>query len=79
MEDLQLAAWEVSGDSTMIWEYQRGLPSSLWLDGGTNTAYQSAWKKWCGWCAERKIDPLSCGVEPFLDFLADLFEQGLQH
>ena len=33
MEDLQLAAWKVSGDSTMIWEYQRGLPSSLWLDG----------------------------------------------
>ena len=46
---------------------------------GTNTAYQSAWKRWCGWCAERKIDPLSCGVQPFLDFLADLFEQGLQH
>ena len=45
----------------------------------TNTAYQSAWKRWCGWCAERKIDPLSCGVQPFLDILADLFEQGLQH
>ena len=46
---------------------------------GTNTAYQSAWKRWCSWCAERKIDLLSCGVQPFLDFLADLFEQGLQH
>ena len=46
---------------------------------GTNTAYQSAWKRWCSWCAERKIDTLSCGVQPFLDFLADLFEQGLQH
>ena len=33
---------------------------------------------WCGWCAERKIDPLSCGVQSS-DFLADLFEQGLQH
>ena len=73
MEDLQLAAWKVSGDSTMIWEYQRGLPSSSRLDGvhvGTNTAYQSAWKRWCGWCAERKIDPLSCGVQSFLDFFS---------
>ena len=33
MEDLQLAAWKVSGDSTMIWEYQTGLQSSSWLDG----------------------------------------------
>ena len=33
MEDLQLAAWKVSGNSTMIWEYQRGLPSSPRLDG----------------------------------------------
>ena len=33
MENLQLVTWKVSGDSTMTWEYQRGLPSSSWLDG----------------------------------------------
>ena len=40
---------------------------------GTNTAYQSAWKKWVSWCMPRKVDPLSCSVYPFLDFLASLF------
>ena len=33
MEDLELAAWKVSGDSTMIWKYQTGLQSWSWLDG----------------------------------------------
>jgi len=31
------------------------------------------------WCATRKVNPFSCGVEFFLDFLAELYEQGLQH
>ena len=43
---------------------------------GTNTTYQSAWKKWVGWCISREIDPLSCPVQPFLDFLAGLHSEG---
>ena len=46
---------------------------------GTNTAYQSAWKKWVSWCVTREVDPLSCSVHPFLDFLAGLFSEGLQY
>ena len=59
-------------------EWSSELIMARWSTG-TNTAYQSAWKKWCSWCAERKVDLLSCGVQPFLDFSADLFEKGLQH
>lgn len=54
------------------------LLSSGWSKG-TNTAYQSAWKKWVSWCIPRKVDPLSCSVHPFLDFLAGLFVEGLQY
>jgi len=32
-----------------------------------------------GWCQGRKVDPVSCGVQPFLDFLTSLFEEGLQY
>ena len=63
----------------MVWEYQAGLQSSSWLDGVQGQTRPTSQIRWCGWCAERKIDPLSCGVQPFLNFLADLFEQGLQH
>ena len=63
----------------MVWKYQTGLQSSSWLDGVQGQTRPTSQIRWCGWCAERKIDPLSCGVQPFLNFLADLFEQGLQH
>ena len=46
---------------------------------GTNTAYQSAWCKWDCWCDQRKIDPFSCDIRFFVNFLAELFDQGLQH
>ena len=47
--------------------------------GGTNTTYQSGWKRWHSWCIKRKIDPFSCDIQSFLDFLASLYEEGLQH
>ena len=56
--------------------------SRLLLSGwskGTNATYQSGWSKWAGWCDSREIDPISCNVKYFLDFLTDLFEQGMQH
>ena len=57
--------------------------SELLLAGwsaGKNTAYQSGWARWSRWCGEREIDPVSCSIQPFLDFLADLYHgQGLQY
>ena len=47
--------------------------------GGTNTAYQSGWKRWGSWCQGRKIDPISGRVQPFLDFITSLFQEGLQY
>ena len=46
---------------------------------GTNTAYQSAWKTWNSWCTEREVNPLSCPIQPFLEFLAGVFKEGLQY
>ena len=46
---------------------------------GTNVAYQSAWRKWSSWCSCRSIDPFSCDVRYFVNFLAELFSSGLQH
>ena len=43
---------------------------------GTNTAYQSGWSIWC---AKRQIDPISGDVQHFLEFLAGLYHQRLQH
>ena len=46
---------------------------------GTNTVYQSAWRKWCSWCSGEHIDPLSGGVNALANYLAKLFSDGLQH
>ena len=59
-----------------------GRTSGLILAGwskATNTAYQSSWGRWNCWCVERGIDPFSCHVSEFLDFLAGLYEEGLEH
>ena len=45
----------------------------------TNTAYQSSWERWNRWCVKREIDPFSCNVSDFLDFLAGLYQEGLEH
>ena len=46
---------------------------------GTNSAYQSGWVKWNGWCDARRLNPVSCSVQHFLEFLTKVFYSGLQH
>ena len=45
---------------------------------GTNRTYESAWKKWDSWCAEQQVGPISCPVQPFLEFLTSLYLSGMQ-
>ncbi|XP_065918235.1 uncharacterized protein [Dysidea avara] len=45
----------------------------------THTSYSSAWKKWCGWCVTRQINPLSAPLADILEFLTDNFDLGLQY
>jgi len=44
---------------------------------GTTTYYESAWRKWCSWCYERQVDPISAPINRILDFFAKSFEDGL--
>ena len=56
--------------------------SALLLAGwsaGTNTAYQAGWKRWSCWCQGRQVDPVSCGIQPFLEFITSLFKEGLEY
>jgi len=46
---------------------------------GTNQAYQSAWRRWDSWCAEWQVDPFSCPVHPFLEFLTSLYKEGMKY
>ena len=54
------------------------LVSKAW-SRGTNSAYQLAWTRWERWCLSRDPDSYTCDVKFFINFLASLFEQGLQH
>ena len=42
--------------------------SASW-SSGTDKQYNSAWKKWCGWCEQRKIDLLQASVDEVVYFL----------
>ena len=46
---------------------------------GTNTHYESAWRRWTNWCDQRKVDPTRCDLKWILDFLAELFELGFEY
>jgi len=46
---------------------------------GTNTAYQSAWKRWNSWYSQQQVNPLPCPIQPFLEFLTGLYEEGLKY
>ena len=51
---------------------------SSWRSG-TQAQYKSAWSKWSSWCAEKQEDPVSCDISCFLEFLSELFDNGLQY
>ena len=43
---------------------------------GTTTTYASAWRKWDGWCRERKINSIRAPVESILEFLTSELNAG---
>ena len=49
-----------------------------WKDN-TNVAYNTAWRKWYRWCAERDINLISASVVNIVQFLVDHFDTGLQY
>ena len=42
----------------------------------TRETYQSAWRRWSGWCVKRKIDPLSTPLTDILLYLTEYFNSG---
>ena len=42
----------------------------------TRKTYQSAWRRWSGWCVKRKLDPLSAPLTDILLFLTVYFNSG---
>ena len=46
---------------------------------GTLSRYESAWRKWTGWCHRRQIDPYRCDLTYIINFLAELFQQGMEY
>ena len=66
--------YEMQGFSERVAE----LLVQSWRDN-TNSAYNSAWRKWHRWCAERNYNPTSTPLSNVLQFLAEQFDTGLQY
>ena len=49
------------------------------LSDQTNDLLESSRRLWGSWCLSRKIDPISGGVNCVLEFLSNLFSEGLEH
>ena len=59
-------------------DHSAKLMSKSWRPG-TQVAYNSAWKKWTGWCGERQLDPFQTSVDNIINFLGDLHAKGYQY
>jgi len=46
---------------------------------GTKSHYESSWRKWSSWCSKKQIDPFRSPITFVLEFLSDLFDQGLEY
>ena len=47
---------------------------------GTQSADNSPWGKWVGWCGPRKISPLfQTSMADITNFLADMIENGMEY
>lgn len=76
---LKLVAWLVSGKTWRQKAYQKELLVTGARREGTKTAYESSWRKWASWCHQKKICPTRGPLNSILDFLAELFEKGLEY
>ena len=45
----------------------------------SNANYESSWRKWASWCYRRETDSFSSNINEILDYLTDLYKQGLQY
>ena len=74
---LHVAVFHVSGDSARQWEFQTMLRRfSFKSSQSTRKTYQSAWRRWSGWCVKRQIEPLSMPSTNILLYLTEYFNSG---
>ncbi len=59
-------------------EQSTSLICSSWR-GSTTRAYESAWRRWTGWCATRKVDPFSTTLTNILEFLTEMYNENKEH
>ena len=45
----------------------------------TRSHYESTWGKWDSWCNQRSFDSFRCDVNPILEYLTEIFHQGLEY
>ena len=78
-QTLHLAAWHVCNFHSKGFSSNASkLILAAWRPG-TNSVYNSAWKKWHCWCIARKIDPLCPSLADITGFLAHSFDEGLEY
>ena len=76
---LRLAAWKMLGRDYLCQGFREQLPDLLLSQGSSTGNYESAWRKWLGWCCRRQTDPVSWDITPILDFLGELFDAGYEY
>ncbi|KAJ1123547.1 hypothetical protein NDU88_002016, partial [Pleurodeles waltl] len=57
----------------------RQLPSSPEPGQSTNRRYNSARKRWMGWCLQRHPDPMGAGAVHIINFLPSLASKGMPY
>ena len=44
------------------------------IRGPPTSSFESAWRKWVGWCIGKNVDPRHCAIIASLNFLEEFFQ-----
>ena len=78
---LHLAVYHVSSNAMRQKDFTKDVANLLVAAtrSSTSKTYESSWRRWCGWCSEREVNPLSATLANILSFFAGCFKEGLQY
>ena len=66
---MKLAAWKVSGKMHEIQSFHQQL--DLYYRENSPVDQRRLWKRWCCWCSQQSLDPISAPVEAVANYLAE--------
>ena len=70
--------WAIHGQNGDLSHAAQQLVEASWRNS-TESRYAGAWRRWLEWCGKQKVPPTSPTLKDVVNYLASLFEEGVQY